>query len=307
MIVSRRALAALALAAVLAAVGSPAAAQIGDQLSAYTGENAEGYLKPLVDAIGTDLNGGLFHTARIPVSGFHISLEIPVVAVLFADDEATFDAVTENGFEPDPPADSFDAPTIIGSGEALIVTGEEGTSFAFPGGFDLNSFALAVPQLRIGSYMGTEALVRYIAINTGDVEIGDISLIGFGLRHNINQYFGPEFPVDLAGGFFWQSFKMGDGLLEANAMSFGVQASKRYGTTAAVEPYLGLALDSFGMDVSYESESSGEPEQVDFSFDSETSARLTLGLSMSYSVVNVNAEYTVAGQNGFAFGVSFGM
>lgn len=304
MTVLKRSLMALALAAVLAAAGSPAAAQIGDQLSAYTGENAEGYLKPLVDAIGTDLNGGLFHTARIPVSGFHISLETPVVAVLFADEDVTFEAVTEGDFSPE---QTVDAPTIIGSGEALIVPGDEATSFAFPGGFDLNSFALAVPQLRIGSYMGTEALVRYIAINTGDVEIGNISLMGFGLRHNINQYFGPEFPVDLAGGFFWQSFKLGDGLLEANAMSFGVQASKRYGTTAAIEPYMGVSLDSFGMDVSYESESSGEPEQVDFSFESETSARLTLGLSMSYSVVNANAEYTVAGQSGFSFGLSFGM
>jgi len=303
MIVSKCTMAAVALAAVLVAAGSPAAAQIGDQLSPYTGVNAEGYLKPLVDAIGTDLNGGLFHTARIPLSGFHISLETPVVAVLFADDETTFEASTEGGFTPE---QVVDAPTIIGAGEAVIVTGDEGTSFAFPGGFDLNSFALAVPQLRIGSYMGTEALVRYIAINTGDVEIGDISLIGFGLRHNINQYFGPDFPVDLAGGFFWQSFKMGDGLLEANAMSFGVQASKRYGSTAAVEPYMGVSLDSFGMDVSYESDATGDPQQIDFSFESETSARLTLGLSMSYSVVNANVEYTVAGQSGFAFGLSFG-
>jgi hypothetical protein len=305
MIVSKRALAALALAAALVAVGSPAAAQIGDQLSAYTGENAEGYLKPLVDAIGTDLNGGLFHTARIPVSGFHISLETPVIAVLFADDEATFEAVTESGFSPE---QTVDAPTIIGDGAAVIVVNNDtGAEFPFPGGFDLNSFALAVPQLRIGSYMGTEALVRYIAINTGDVEIGDISLIGFGMRHNINQYFGEDFPVDLAGGFFWQSFKMGDDLLVANAMSFGVQASKRYGTTAAIEPYMGVSLDSFGMDVSYESEASGSPEQVDFSFETETSARFTLGLSMSYSVVNANAEYTVAGQSGFSFGLSFGM
>ena len=304
MIVSKRALAALALAAVLMAAGSPATAQIEDQLSAYTGVNAEGYLKPLVDAIGTDLNGGLFHTARIPVSGFHMSLEVPLIAVLFADDDATFEAVTEGGFSPE---QTVDAPTIIGSGEAVIVTGDEATSFAFPGGFDLNSFALAVPQLRIGSYMGTEALIRYIAIDVGDVEIGNISLIGFGLRHNINQYFGEDFPVDLAGGFFWQSFKMGDSLLDAKAMSFGVQASKRYGTTAAIEPYMGVSLDSFGMDVSYESDSSSEPEQIDFSFETETSARLTVGLSMSYSVLNANAEYTVAGQNGFTFGVSFGM
>ncbi|MBM3307929.1 MAG: hypothetical protein FJY74_06360 [Candidatus Eisenbacteria bacterium] len=299
-----RVIAALGLASLLAAAGSPAEAQIEDQLSAYTGVNAEGYLQPLVDAIGTDLNGGLFHSARVPVDGFHLSLEIPVVAVLFADDDAFFEAQTEDGFSPETAAD---APTIVGPGEAVVVTGDHGTSFAFPGGFDLNSFALAVPQLRIGSIRGTEALVRYIAINTGDVEIGNVSLIGFGLRHNINQYFGPEFPVDVAGGFFWQSFTIGEDLLKSKATSFGVQASRRFGTVAAVEPYMGLSLDTFGMDVAYESEASGELEDISFSFDTKASARLTLGVSLSLSILNANAEYTIAGQNGFAFGVSFGM
>jgi hypothetical protein len=303
MVVLKRVLVVLGVSAVLAA-GSPAAAQIEDQLSAYTGANAEGYLQPLVDAIGTNLNGGLYHSARIPVSGFHVSLETPVVAVLFADDDATFEAVTEDGFTPE---QTVDAPTVIGAGEATIVEGDEGTSFAFPGGFDLNSFALAVPQLRIGNYMGTEALVRYIAVNTGDVEIGDISLIGFGLRHNINQYFGEDFPVDLAGGFFWQSFTIGDDLLDSTALSVGVQASKRYGTTFAFEPYAGVSMDSFGMDVSYESTASGEPEQVEFSFDNEMTARLTLGATLSASIISANAEYFVGGQSGFSFGVSFGM
>jgi len=43
MVVWKRAFVVLAAAAVLA-VGTPAAAQIEDQLSAYTGANAEGYL-----------------------------------------------------------------------------------------------------------------------------------------------------------------------------------------------------------------------------------------------------------------------
>ena len=45
---------------------SPASADaIGDQLSAYGEENATGYLQPLVDAIGCEINSGLFHTATI--------------------------------------------------------------------------------------------------------------------------------------------------------------------------------------------------------------------------------------------------
>ena len=154
--------------------------------------------------------------------------------------------------------------------------------------------------------MGTEAIVRYAAFETGDAGLGDLSLFGIGARHNINQYFGETFPVDLAGGFFWQTFSLGDDLLDSDALSIGVQASKLYGTTFRFEPYVGVSYDSFSADVSYESEASGEPEQVDFSFDSESTARLTLGAALSAAFVTGYAEYNIAGQNNFTLGVSFG-
>ncbi len=48
---------------------SPAAAtDIGDQLSAYGEDNAKGYLQPLVDAIGVEINSGLYHSAAIDMS-----------------------------------------------------------------------------------------------------------------------------------------------------------------------------------------------------------------------------------------------
>jgi len=287
----------------------PAGAQIADQLSAYTGVNAEGYLQPLADAVGADLNSALFRSAHIPTYGLQISFEVPIMGVIFGDDDRTFMATTESGFSPET---RVEAPTVVGSGDAVIVDGDAGTSFAFPGGLDLNSFALAVPQLRIGSYRGTEALIRYIAFDVGDAELGDVSLFGFGLRHSISQYLSPEFPAAIAAGFFWQRFDLGQNqaggdLISASAFTFGVQASKRYGDKLMfVEPYTGLSVDTFSMDVSYESDTPESPEIIDLSLESDTTLHLTLGVGLKLAFVNGYAEYSVAGQNSFSFGLGFG-
>ncbi len=293
----------VAAGACLVAAG-PASAQIEDQISAYTGENAEGYLQPLADAIGADLNGGLWSSAYIPRDGFHLSFDTRIVAVLFSEDDETFAAVTEEGFTPEQTAT---APTVVGPGDAVIVQGDEGTSFAFPGGFSLNSFTLAVPQVRVGSVRGTEALIRYIALDTGDVELGNVSLYGFGLRHSISQYMDEPVPVDIAAGFFWQNFTLGDELIDATAFTFGVQASKRMKAGIVLfEPYVGLSVDSFSMDVAYEYEGEEETESIDLSFESETGFRATVGASVTASIVGINAEYSLSDMNSFALGVSLG-
>jgi hypothetical protein len=232
-----------------------------------------------------------------------------LMAVLFGDYDKTFRATTEGDFMP---RQTAEASTVVGPGDATVVPGQAGTSFMFPGGFNIHSFTLAVPQLRFGSYMGTEALIRYIAFDVGDLELGNISLFGFGLRHSISQYLDPEFPVDLAGGFFWQSFKIGkntagDDLLTSSAFTIGAQASKRfiYGVLS-VEPYTGLSLDRFSMDVSYESEALGDAEMIALDFGTDTALRFTLGLALNLPVVNGHAEYSVAGQRSFSLGLSIG-
>ncbi len=285
-------------------VSVPSSAQIEDQLKAYTGDNGTGYLQPLADAFGSDLNCGLFHSAHIPETGVHISFGFRVMSVIFGSDDRTFGATTESGFSP---KRTTQAPTVVGPGEAVLVDGNGGTQFAFPGGFDLNSFALAVPQLRIGAFRGTEALIRFFAINTGDVELGNISIFGFGLRHSLSQYRGPDLPVDVSAGFFWQKFSVGDDLLDSSAFTAGVQAGKRFERGLLVlQPYTGLAVDVFSMDVAYESEASGTAEDIEIDFGQNTTLHLTMGLSLNLAYVNLHAEYNVAAQNSFSFGISFG-
>ena len=300
MVARTRSLAALGCVVLVLLASIPASAQIEDAMSAYTGANAEGYLEPLAQAIGADLNSALFHSAHIPEGGLHVSLEVGMMAVLFSDDDETFMATTEMGFSPET---TVEAPTVVGPGGAIIVPGDGGTAFPFPGGFSLASLALAAPQLRIGSFRGTEAVIRYMVFNTGEVEIGDFDLQGYGLRHSISQYL-PGLPVDIAAGIMYQRFKLGDDLIDATAFSFGAQASMSFPLVfAVVEPYAGLSMDTFQMDVEYDDED-GDPVSVEF--DSRSTAHLTLGLHAQVTVVSLYGEYNIAEQSGFAVGMGFG-
>lgn len=275
-----------------------------NRLSVYGKENATGYIKPLVDAIGTDLNGGLYHSGKIPPIGFYALLEVELVCVRFGDGDRTFIAKTEEGFTPE---QQVVVPTVVGSGKSVTVEGDHGTSFSFPGGLELNSFALVVPQVRIGSVLGTEALVRYFGFDTNDSDIGRFSYFGLGLRHNISDYL-PPLPVDLAAGVFWQRLKLGkseDGkdLLSSTARSIGVAASKRIGRRMIfVEPYAGFSVESFSMDVSYTS----DQEDVDIDFGTTTTGRLTVGLAARLGFVSAYADYNWARQNSFSLGIGLG-
>jgi hypothetical protein len=300
----------------LLCLAPPLSAQIEDQLSAYTGKNATGYLQPFSSAFGADLNSGIFRTASIPKMRPKIRLELQVMSVIFGDDDGTFRAVTERGFTPETYAY---APTVVGSGKALIVEGDGGTAFAFPGGFDLNSFALAAPQLRAGGLFGTELILRYFAIDikgsqdsedSKSSELGKISLFGIGLKHSISQYLPPGIPVDLSAGFFWQSFglgenKEGDKLISSRAFSVGVQASKK--VAMFFEPYTGVSYDTHSMSVAYESEATGSTTAIDIDFEKETTLHLTLGLALELPVIKAFAEYNIAGMNSFVLGLGFGI
>ncbi len=282
----------------------PLSAQIEDHLSAYLGKNAEGYLDPLASAMGTALNGGLWRSGHIPKAGLSIAVEFPLVGLYFSDDDRYFTGTTETGFSPETTAQ---VPTVIGPTGAVVVPGDGGTSFAFPGGFDIGSFAIVAPQIRVGAVMGTEAMVRFIGFRIGDSELGNVMLAGFGVRHSISQYMGPESPVDLAASFFWQSFKLGensegDDLASTKTWSLGAQASRKFGPV--LNPYAGLYYNSYKADIKYTSDASGTPEDIEISFD-KGFVQLTLGMELDLWVFNIWGEYNISSHQ--SFGAGFGL
>jgi len=301
----------LALLVLIVCLAPSASAQINNQLSAYTGANAMGYLRPLANAFGADLNTGIFRSASIPKMRPTVRLEIEVMSVLFGDGDKTFRAVTEQGFSP---AQRVEAPTIVGSEKAVLVEGDGGTTYAFPGGFNLHSFALAAPQLRIGGIFGTEAIIRYFSLKISgegkeSKDLGDIGLFGFGLKHSISQHLPAMLPLDVSAGFFWQKFTLGKNkegghLMSSNAFSFGVQASKKL--PVFFVPYAGLSYDTHKMDLAYDSKATGTEKTVKVDFEGTSTMHLTLGLMFNVPGLNLFGEYDIASQSSFSFGLGLG-
>jgi hypothetical protein len=256
----------------------------------------------LVDALGADFYAGLYHTARVPERGLRVSLEMTFMSARFSDADRTFIAVTENGFQPE----LFkEAPTVVGQKEAVYVVNKDGRPFAFPGGFDLASLDFAVPQLRVGSLYGTEALFRIGFFYPGAANLGDFSLYGFGVRHSVSRYIN-DFPIDVAIGACWQRFSLGDNerggdLVSAEAWTVGFQMSKRF---SWMEPYAGVAYDDFGLELSYEGDT--VEDTIDMSLESNDHFRTTLGLCANVSFLAVYGEYNIGGQDAFALGLALG-
>jgi hypothetical protein len=273
-------------------------AQIEPNLSTYTGKNANGYLAPLNEAFAATMQSGMFRSAAIPKNGFSIQLGVVSSFVKFEDGDKTFTAQTEEGFFP--PSD-VEAPTVIGSTQSVVVDGEGGAQAIFPGGLDVESFGVAVPQISIGSFAGTQLLGRFIAVKLGDADIGDLKLFGVGLRHSLSQYF-PEPPIDVAVSGMYQKFEVGSKLVDANALSFGAQASKRFGVA---EPYVGLSYDTFKTTIEYE-DNQDPPVTQKIDLDEVNEVHVTAGLDLHLSVVHLFGEISSASRTIFAAGLSVG-
>jgi Family of unknown function (DUF6588) len=297
----------VALVLLLPPVAYASDGAVQNQISVYTGDNAVGYLQPLANAFGASLNSSFGYSAYIPAeTSFHISFEAPVMGVIFKDEDKTFMASTEAGFQP---PTSQVVPTVVGDGSAIIVPGSGGAQFAFPGGLNLNSFGLVVPQLRLSSLAGTEAVLRWVAYESGDADIGKINLFGIGGRHSISQYMGDEPMLDLTVGILYQTFNVGENpsggdFVSTNALTIQAQASKRAPVGfMTFEPYAAIAYEKLDVDVAYD-DANGEPVAV--SLEGDNDIRFTIGAGLNFTAGQLWADYNFASTANFSFGIALG-
>jgi hypothetical protein len=279
------------------AAAAPASAQ--NLLESYTGPNAPGYLAPLVDAFRSNLNSGLFHTARIEPDGFHVSLEFVGMSTSFDEASRTFMARTDTGVN-----DKYvRAPTIVGDTRAVYSTGYASTTYAFPGGFDVSNWYLSAPQLRIGNWKGTEMVARAIFYNTGNDEIGSLGVWGGGVRHSISQYFPGIAPLDIAVAGMWQHARLHTSqdldIVNSNLYTFALHTGVALGP---LYPYAGVAVDWYRFGVHYEVDGY---DPVNLNLNADHDLQLTLGASYRVGFVAAYGEYNFASQNTLAAGLSF--
>jgi len=285
----------LAVAVCLAVAGSAHAQQMEANLGALTPENAKGYLDPLRQPLSGTMNAAVFQSGSVPKTGFGLQLGVQLMGVSLASKDRTYTPTDPSGYS------SVNAPTVIGDTHAVASSGPGGATIYHPGGFDLNEFALAVPQLTIGSFAGTRAVVRYISLDVGDDEIGHFSLFGIGGQHSISQYM-KDVPLDLAVGAFYQHMTLGDDdLVKASTFAVNATGSKRFGH---FEPYVGVGFDNLSMEANYTVSSTSEDVHIDF--DSSTAFHLTGGMQFIMPGVHLYLEGNLAATNGAAVGLMFG-
>jgi hypothetical protein len=273
-------------------------------LGALSGDNVKGYLKPLPKALSATLNMAEFQSAAIPVAGFNLTVGVHAMGIKFDDKDRSYTPTDPPGFTGIAPAK---APTVIGSTQAYLQDGVGGTSLYHPGGFDLSQFVIAVPQLAVGSVLGTRAVVRWIEFDAGDSELGKVSLFGIGVQHSVSRYFTTPLPVDLAVGGMYQTFKLGKGdLVDTHAFHAEVMASRK--VVPWLQPYAALGFDTFSMEVNYDQNlAGGGTQKTNIKFDNENSAHFTAGVLLGFPLVKLHAQFDAAAETGVAVGLRFGL
>jgi hypothetical protein len=278
----------------LANVLSVARAQkLNDFVAKYGSANGAGFMQPLADAFGANINSGIYQSAKIPLEGFHLNFGVMLMGAPITDSRKTFTATTEGVFAPQT---TTEAPTIFGKTDGATITGNGGTAYVFPGGLSITTFAIAAPQLTVGSLFGTEATIRFFQAKVGD-NIGTLKLWGIGARHNINQYF-KDFPLDVAAGIYQQHFEIGD-IVSANSTLVSVQGSY---TASVLTFYGGPGVEISNMDVNYD----GNSGKVTLALRSKNNVRFTAGALLSLAFFRLYADYNLASQSAFVLGFGFG-
>lgn len=129
------------------------------------------------------------------------------------------------------------------------------TEQRLPKGADISSVVAAVPQLEIGSYMGSELLLRYIPPVEFDEVVGEFSFFGIGIKHSLSQYF-PNSVLDVAIQGAYQSTEISNTIgvtsaeLLADADIYNVNLHASY----EFEPftvYAGYSYEQISINTSY--------------------------------------------------------
>jgi hypothetical protein len=279
---------------------SQARAQIEENLKRYSEANGKGYIQPLVNGFGASMNRGWYESGKVSAVGLKLRISVIAMMAPVLDKDKTFMATTEGTFHP---KQTVEVQTIVGSEKSTTVTGTGGTMYSFPGGLDLSMTGFAVPQLTVGSFMGTEASVRYFVAQLGDSEIGNLELVGFGIRHSLSQYLLLS-PVDFSVGIFWQSVTLGEDLLKFKTLYFGAQASRPFGPLIV---YGGAGFDNSSAAINYTYTDGNTTTTLDYDLDGDNGLQITAGLGLNFVLLHLNGDVTFGSRTVYTLGLSLGL
>jgi hypothetical protein len=263
-----------------------------------TADRAAGYFQPFADVVGANVNSGYYHSAAIPKAEVNIEFSIIAMGSAVGEDEESFQANTPAGFDPA----TFQTATIFGGPGALVTDPETGLQYAGSGGIISTSlFPHFVPQLKIGSLLGTEMIVRYIIIPESE-DVPEVTQFGIGGRHSISQYFA-EVPLDIAFGLFYNSFTAGD-IIDYTGIAVGVQASKAWELFTV---YGGLQWEESTMNLTYISEDPTVTNPaINIDLTGANTFRFTAGGALTLGIIKFFVDANFGSITAFSGGIGIG-
>ncbi|MCH8299027.1 MAG: hypothetical protein IIC39_00600 [Candidatus Marinimicrobia bacterium] len=249
------------------------------------GDNVETYMQPFATALGTAVNTGLYHTAKIHgLPGFDVGVRVMFIPI--PDDANTYFAKSND-------TDSVEANTVFGPKDFLN---------GIPGGLDIGFIPFAVLHLSFGLPMGTEVNLRYLPSFETNDDIPKIDLLGFGLSHSLDQYFPLPIPLlpQLSVGYMYQTFKVED-LIESTHQAFNIRLSK---SVPMLTVHVGAQLESSDMDLTFKA--GGIGEDITLELTGENEIRYTGGIRFTlFPFIGINADYSVGEYSAINFGLNF--
>ena len=257
-------------------------ADLTTKLKELAEDNAKGYMQPFATALGTAINSGLYHTAKIHrIPGFDFGLRAMVVDV---------------------PTEGLTYTSALETESSTVFGAKDSADPLLPGGLDKTRVPFVVAQVTIGLFMGTEINIRYLPEIEISDDIGKIDLTGFGLSHSIDQYMPVPLPLlpKLSVGYMRQEFNVGD-ILTSTHTAFNIRLSK---SVPLLTVYLGAQIESTDMDLTY-TENITKTE-VNVSLEGDNSFRYTGGLRLSiFPLIGINADYSAGEYNAVNIGLTF--
>lgn len=303
------------------------------------------YLSPFGVGFGADLNNGWYSTAGThELGGFDITVmansaiapsragsfdlsELPLENMRLSNSNVTSIAPTVVGDnEPGPDLEVVAPNPFTGNDEVI-------GSFQMPEGLGFRYVPSAIVQASVGLVRNTNLMVRFFPEIEINEDIGRFKMIGFGVKHELNQWIpttGP-LPVDLAVMAGFTSFQAESDLalepdlnavqtganyddqqvnLKATSFTFNFLASKQFSVltlfgsmgfgTSNVDLNLKGNYPVTVIETDPASADFGEKviedfvDPVNLSFSGENNVRANFGFQLKLAVLAFHASYTVA-------------
>lgn len=300
-------------------------------LSRIAGGYAKGYVQPLVNAFGADINSGFYSVTTSDNNKFSFQFGIKLFTAKIPNSDMTFSGKFDDiayyrigaiDYPVRAEVTVNNAPTVFGSNTPAIAQIDLKDTvwfgaIAYPisetrfqetiGGVIKSEFRpIGVPEIVVGKLFGTEVIVRWLP-NINLSGYGSTGFWGLGIKHNLASYL-TFLPFDASVQFLYQDFSMKDSAdnkyISSSSKALNLTLSKELGI---ITFYGGLQYETYDVTVDYTytppPNSQGNPVKINFKTYGENEGRAFLGTSLKLSLFNLYIDYSIANYNVLSGGI----